>query len=136
MEKVVRVGVGVYIFNNKNQLLLGLRIGSHDAYSWCPPGGHMEFGETVEQTAIREVKEENNLDVLPEDIKLEGVTNDFYKEMDKHYITLHVFCKKYQGNERIMEPNKCIKWQWFNTDNLPENLMLPVRNFLQKYKLL
>ena len=69
MEKIVRVGVGLYIFNEKNQVLLGLRTGSHDAHTWCPPGGHMEYGETFEQTAVREAKEETNLDVLDEDVK-------------------------------------------------------------------
>ena len=95
MEKIIRVGIGVYIFNSNNQLLLGLRSGSHDANTWCPPGGHIEFGETFKQAAVREVKEETNLDILFEDITLKGVTDDFYKDIDKHYITLHVFCKKY-----------------------------------------
>ena len=135
MEKIIRVGIGVYIFKSNNQLLLGLRIGSHDANTWCPPGGHIEFGETFEQAATREVKEETNLDILFEDIILKGVTNDFYKDIDKHYITLHVFCKKYDGNIELKEPSKCLKWQWFDIDKIPENLMLPVKNFLSKNRL-
>lgn len=135
MEKIIRVGIGVYIFNSNNQLLLGLRSGSHDANTWCPPGGHIEFGETFKQAAVREVKEETNLDILFEDITLKGVTDDFYKDIDKHYITLHVFCKKYDGNVKLKEPSKCLKWQWFDIDKIPENLMLPVRNFLQTHKL-
>lgn len=34
-------------------------------YGWAIPGGFVEFGETVEQAAIREAKEETSLDVAP-----------------------------------------------------------------------
>lgn len=135
IKKSVQVGVGLYIFNDKNQLLLGLRKSSHDNGSWCPPGGHMEFGETIEEAAVRESKEETGLIISTNDVWVEGVTNDFYPESDKHYITLHLFCKKYQGQPEIVEPDKCEVWQWFDTDKLPTNLMLPVKHFLQKHKL-
>ncbi len=36
---------------------------AHEPFGWSIPGGFVEFGETVEQTAIREAKEETNLDV-------------------------------------------------------------------------
>jgi 8-oxo-dGTP diphosphatase len=134
MEKTIKVGVGVYIFNRSNQLLLGLRKSAHAHGTWCPPGGHMEYGETNEQAAIRETKEETGLDILPQDIALETVTNDFFKESGKHYITLHMSCKHYTGTPKIMEPDKCAEWKWFNLDNLPENLMLPVKNFLNTKK--
>lgn len=135
MEKVVRVGVGVYIFNDDNQLLLGLRKSSHAYGTWCPPGGHLEFGETNENAAVRETKEETGIVISPEDVWLEGVTNDFFEESEKHYITLHFFCKKYQGKPQIMEPEKCAEWRWFDLDKLPENLMLPIKNFLKRHTL-
>ena len=40
----------------------------HNAGHWDFPKGHMEEGETEEQTAIREVKEETNIDVIIPDI--------------------------------------------------------------------
>lgn len=134
MKNIIKVGVGVYIFNDKNQLLLGLRKSNHAKGTWCPPGGHMEYGETNEQTAIREVKEETGLDISPDNITLKGTTNDFFKESGKHYITLHLVCKKFSGTPQIMEPEKCAKWQWFDLNDLPENLMLPVKNFLYHSK--
>ena len=135
MEKIVRVGVGLYIFNDKNQLLLGLRKSAHDNGTWCPPGGHMEFGETNEETAVREAKEETGLIISPEDVFFKGITNDFYPQEGKHYITLHLFCRRYEGEPKVMEPDKCEKWQWFDMDNLPENMMLPLKNFLAQNKL-
>ena len=135
MEKIVRVGVGLYIFNEKNQLLLGLRKSAHDGGTWCPPGGHQEYGETSENAAVREAKEETGLDILPENVFLKGVTNDFYPSEEKHYITLHYFCRKYSGEPMVMEPNKCEKWQWFDLSDLPANLMLPLKNFLKQNKI-
>ena len=134
-DKVVRVGVGLYIFNENNQLLLGLRKSAHDYGTWCPPGGHLEFGESNEEAAVRETKEETGMVISVDDVYFQGVTNDFYPESEKHYITLHLFCKKYQGIPRIMEPQKCAEWRWFDLEKLPENLMLPVKNFLKKHPL-
>ena len=136
MEKIVRVGVGLYIFNEKNQLLLGLRKSPHDCGTWCPPGGHLEFGESNEEAAVRETKEETGMIISAGDIWFEGVTNDFYPASGKHYITLHLFCKKYLGEPRVMEPQKCAEWKWFDIDNLPENLMLPIKNFLKEHPLI
>ena len=51
---------GCIILNNKNQILLILQNAGH----WGLPKGHVEEGETEEQTAIREVKEETNVDVI------------------------------------------------------------------------
>lgn len=135
MENTIRVGVGLYILNNQNQLLLGLRKSSHGCNTWCPPGGHMEYGETNEQAAAREAKEETRLDIALKDIELKGVTNDFYKENGRHYITLHLVCRKFSGTPQIMEPDKCAGWQWFDLNNLPENLLLSNKNFLNRHSL-
>lgn len=93
----------------------------------------MEFGESNEQAAVREAKEETGLDILPENIFLKGVTNDFYPDSLKHYITLHLICYRFQGEPQVMEPEKCATWKWFKKDSLPENLMLPVKNFFRMY---
>ena len=58
-----KVGVGVMILNDNNEVLLMLRHGSHGAGEWAFPGGHLEFGDTIFETAQREVKEETGLDV-------------------------------------------------------------------------
>lgn len=134
MKNTIKVGVGVYVFNKQHQLLLGLRKSTHAFGTWCAPGGHMEYGETNEEAAIRELKEETGLDTLPQDLTLEGVTNDFYQESGKHYITLHFICRHYTGLPKIIEKDKCAEWKWFSLDNLPTNLMLSNKNFLSTHK--
>ena len=57
MKPKVRVGVGVYI-RKEDKILMGKRIGAHGNSTWCPPGGHLEYGEEIEFCAIREVEEE------------------------------------------------------------------------------
>ena len=50
---------GCIIINDKNEVLLI----HHNAGHWDFPKGHVEEGETEMETAIREVKEETNIDV-------------------------------------------------------------------------
>lgn len=95
----------------------------------------MEYGESNEQAAIREALEETGLKIQKQDVHLQGVTNDFYPESGKHYITLHLSCHNYSGTPQIMEPDKCAEWKWFDLNNLPENLMLSNKNFINQYNI-
>lgn len=53
-EKILpKVGLGILVFNEQDEILLGKRINAHGSESWGPPGGHLEFGETFEKCAIR-----------------------------------------------------------------------------------
>lgn len=123
-----KVGVGVYIFNDKNQLLLLQRKGAHGEGSWCPPGGHLEFRESFEYCAIREAKEETGIDI--DELKLVGVTNDIFEE-GKHYITLAMAGKLIKGKPKIKEPEKTSGIGWFSLSKLPEPLFLPTINLLK-----
>jgi 8-oxo-dGTP diphosphatase len=81
-----RPGVGVAILIRKEgQVLLLKRKGSHGAGTWCPPGGHLEFGESPEECAIREAKEETGVEVT--DVRFLAITNDLFPE-GKHYVTI------------------------------------------------
>ena len=131
-EKQVKVGVGVYLFDEKNRLLLGLRKSPHGQGTWCPPGGHLEYGESFEKAAQRETLEETGLTVETKDISLMGITNDFFTESGKHYVTIHLLSKKFEGNAQVLEPEKCAEWRWFELNQLPENLFLPAAQFLKK----
>ena len=128
-----RVGIGVFIQNDKGEILLGLRKGSHGAGEWAFPGGHLEFGETVFQTAAREVKEETGLDV--HDLSLISVADEmrYIKTDNKHYLNLGVRAKYTGGEPTLLEPDKCLEWRWFSLNALPEKILegtsLIIRNY-------
>lgn len=127
--KQPRVGVGVIIFNMQGQILLGLRRNSHGSESWGPPGGHLEFGETPENCAIREVLEETGLEISSPTFL--GMTNDFFPDDDKHYISI-LMTITLNMNQKILtlEPTKETAWQWFDLSELPDNLFLPIKSLL------
>ncbi len=118
-----RVGVGVFIFN-EGKLLMGKRLSAHGKGLWALPGGHLEWGETIEECAKREALEEVNLSLS--NLKAGPCTNDIFKESEKHYITCFMLTDSFEGSLKNMEPDKCAKWEWFDLDNLPSPLFLPM----------
>ncbi len=126
-----RVGVGVLVFNAHNQILLGQRLGSHGNLSWQPPGGHLEFNESLENCVIREAKEEVNIAI--EDIEFIGMTNDFFDDSDKHYISIFMQARLAPNQQvKNCEPHKAKNWQWFALNQLPSPLFLPLGKLIDR----
>ncbi|MFR2535207.1 MAG: NUDIX domain-containing protein [Clostridia bacterium] len=67
---IIQDGAAIILVNSKQEILLQSRA---DRDKWGLPGGCQELKETFEQTIIREVKEETNLDIKKENLKLVGV---------------------------------------------------------------
>lgn len=131
-EQNPKVGIGVYILNDNRQLLLGKRKNSHGDGSWSPPGGHLEFMESVEECAKREVMEE--IGITLKDVKEIVFTEDFYQDENKHYISIHVRAVMQDGKIEALEKDKCERWEWFDLNNLPNPIFISASNFLDKYK--
>lgn len=129
MEKQIpRVGVGVIIVRD-GRILLGKRIGAHGAGTWALPGGHLEYGEAVEDCAVREVLEETGLAI---DVIGRGpYTSDVFPEVQKHYITLFVEASSPAGEPEILEPAKCLSWEWFYWSALPTPKFPPLASLVQ-----
>jgi 8-oxo-dGTP diphosphatase len=136
-EKHPRVGVSVLITYEKRGIvyvLFGKRKGSHGAGDWAPPGGHLEFGESLAECACREVMEETGIKLDPERIERAPMqyTNDIFKTESKHYITLFFVAKLDERAEvKLLEPDKCEEWRWvpFTEEGLPEPAFLPMLNW-------
>lgn len=124
-----KVGTGVFILNDKNQALFQKRAGSHGADTWGLPGGHLEWQESFLENAIRETKEETDLDVT--DVEVLGVTNDIFKAEQKHYVTIYMKATKWSGKPKIMEPDRCLEMGWFDLDKLPAPMFVSDANFFE-----
>lgn len=122
-----RVGIGVFIFKS-GKFLMGRRKGSHGDGSWCTPGGHLEYGESFEDTARREVLEETELKI--KNVRFGAVTNDYFKDEVKHYVTVWMLSDWGGGTERIVEHDTFIEMRWFDFDSLPRPLFLPLEQLL------
>ncbi|MBN1275810.1 NUDIX domain-containing protein [Candidatus Woesearchaeota archaeon] len=119
------IGIGVFIKNKEGKLLLQRRRGSHGAGTWSLPGGKLEPGESWDDCAKRETKEEVCLDV--DDTTFLAATNDVFPE-GPHYVTLFVKANKWIGEPRIGEPDKMTSIGWYDWDDLPTPIFLPLKN--------
>lgn len=126
---MIKVGVGILIFNKKHELLLMQRKNKHGSDSWAPPGGKLELGETWLQCAQREAMEEVNITI--NDIAIVGITNDIF-DAQTHYITIHAQAITFSGNPVNKEPEKCNNLGWFALNQLPSPLFLPFENLLSQ----
>jgi len=134
-NKYALAGVGVMVSNEKGEVLLGLRHSSHGAGEWSFPGGKVDLGETIEQTAKRETKEETNLEV--DDLELVSLTNELrYLKDGKQFVVIGFKANSYQGELQLANPERFHEWRWFSLDNLPSPLFegteLMIKNYLAK----
>ncbi len=113
-----RVGLGVIIVNDEGKILIGKRKNSHAPY-YSIPGGSLELGETFEDGAIREIKEETDLDIQSPQVI--AVTNNLetYRNDGVHFISIVLLVKNFTGELKNMEPEKCEEWLWVDPNNLP-----------------
>lgn len=115
-------GAAAIIVNDKNQILLQSRA---DRDKWGLPGGCQELGERFQDTVIREIKEETNLDVKEEDLQLIDIVSgssrrNEYPNGDVVINNTALYCiKKYSGELKWNSESKNMKF--FDIDKLPEN---------------
>ncbi len=121
------IGVSVIVRRN-GRVLVGKRRGAHGEGTWQFPGGHLEFGETIEACARREVLEETGLVI--DRIRFGPYTNDIFTDEKKHYVTLFVLVDSPDGEPELREPEKCDTWQWIGWSDLPEPYFLPMKNLI------
>lgn len=127
-------GVNVLIINEKNQILLQKR-GTYPL-KWGLIGGITELGESLEDSAIREVKEETGLEI--KELGLLGTTsgkNCFMKFPhgdEAYFITIGYVVKKYSG-ELSIDGVETKELRFFSYDALPENIPGSHLQLIKKY---
>jgi len=131
------IGVGVLIWRDK-KLLLGKRLlngqQKDQAFCWQFPGGHLETNESTIACAQREVREETGLEIMA--MRHIGMTDKPFSVAGRQYITLMVSSEYKSGEAKVLEPDKCASWQWFDYRQLPTPLFEPINLFLAQNSLI
>ncbi|MDA2922339.1 NUDIX domain-containing protein [Patescibacteria group bacterium AH-259-L07] len=136
-KKKVGVGFGVMILKD-GKVLLGKR---HDdpekassllngAGTWTMPGGKLDFGETFEEGAKREVLEETGITLNKVDVIC--INQDIIETA--HFITIGLFSDAFSSEPKVMEPDEITEWRWFDLNNLPNPIYFPSAKVLENYK--
>lgn len=127
MSGAPRVGVAA-IVTREGEVLLMKRINAHGSSTWSTPGGHLEYGESPEGCAIRETKEETNVDITA--VRFRAMTNDVFEAERLHYITVWMEADYLSGEAVVNAADEASEVGWFAWDRLPKPLFLPFQNLL------
>jgi 8-oxo-dGTP diphosphatase len=125
MRKEILPAVSAIILNENGEVLLQKRM---DTKKWCIISGHVEFGESVEEAIIREIKEEANVE--GEVVRLIGVYSSpkyatyFYPDKTIQYVVTY-FEVKLKGEIQLSITNaESAGFAYFAPDKLPEPIDL------------
>ncbi len=108
----------VVIVNESNQVLLQKR---SDNLLWGLPGGILEMDESITEGAIREVKEETNLDIVIE--KFIGVFINpmmVWRKTDKAKVFAYGFLGRVVSGDLRINDDESLEFRYFDKDKLPE----------------
>ncbi len=117
---LIGVGATALVFNSKNELLLNLRC---DTNNWGIPGGSKELNESLEECAIRELKEETNINV--NDLELITVLSGkeyYFKYPNEDELDCVIVLYKvlnYDGELNIND-GESRELKFYSLDSLPE----------------
>jgi 8-oxo-dGTP diphosphatase len=126
----VACGVAV-VLTHRCRVLVGKRKLESGGFEWQLPGGWIEPGESPEQAARREVREETGLRLQA--LRFVGITNNIFSA---HNHTISLYFESECADLRSLragEDGKCCAWEWRDWADLTENLYLPLRLFRQTH---
>ena len=123
------VGVGV-VFVRDGRVFLARRQGAHGEATWASAGGHLEWGETLEECARREAQEE--LGVTVGGLQFLCVSNII--AYSRHYVDVEFLGDIGDQEPQLAEPEAFSEYGWFPLDDLPHPLFEAVKYALESYR--
>lgn len=131
---LILCAAGVIVTDSNNKILL---IKRSDDGNWCIPGGVMDVGESIEETAKREVLEETNINI--EEMKLlnvysGGQQHHIYPNGDEvYFVNVVFFSSTYSGDFKV-DGIESAEIKFYNIDELPENISPTNKPFIEDFK--
>ncbi len=130
MSHVIAPSVNIFVING-SKVLLGRRSNT----GWmdgklCPPGGHVEKGETPVAAALREIKEELGVAVLPQDLEFACVAAR--NTAPTEYVAYEFVILDKDYTFRNAEPEKCSDLVWVELNNLPADVVDHFRQIINE----
>ena len=117
----------------ENQICLLRRFQTgHEDGNYSLPAGHVEDNESILGAAIREAQEEVGVKINPKRMHLRHVMRRFEPGNDR--IDFFFVTEKWVGSVRNAEPEKCDEVIWTDMNDLPENTVTYIREFIEHFK--
>jgi 8-oxo-dGTP diphosphatase len=123
-DKIPYVGVGCIVVRDGRLLL----VRNHRGF-WSTPGGHLDFGESLEACAARETLEETGVSVTK--VEFVAITNDVLEDAGKHYLTVWMRGEADDVPPAIGDRAEIAEIGWFAADALPKPLQLYFQNLTE-----
>jgi len=122
-------GVVVSFQRERPALVVGMRRRARDAVTWTLPKGTPDPGETVEQTALREVAEETGLEVRIV-APLPSIEYDFVQDGTRIHKTVHYFLMEPIGGDLARHDHEFERVRWVPFAEAGELLSFPTEREL------
>jgi 8-oxo-dGTP diphosphatase len=128
---LIPVAIHLFLFEN-NQILLLRRFntGWQDG-NYSVPAGHVDAGEPVITSSIREAREEIGINIKPGDL---NVVHVMYRKSEEERVDFFLVVKHWTGEISNKEPHKCDDLRWCSLGTLPVNIIPYIKQGLECYQ--
>jgi 8-oxo-dGTP pyrophosphatase MutT (NUDIX family) len=133
-KPIILVGSVVIITDYEGKILMQERKEPYG--SWGLPGGLMELGESSEETAIREVKEETGLTIGQLNLLSVFSGKQNYVKVsngDEFYVVEVAFTTKDVAGKLIINETEILDCKYIKPSHLPQNIVRSHKVILDKY---
>jgi 8-oxo-dGTP diphosphatase len=119
------------LLRDGEKLLLGRRAGTGFAGGrYSVPAGHLELGETVVDSLVREAREELGITIAPSDVAFVQVMHNAF---GLGRLAFFFEVRTWSGEVTNTEPDKCDDLRWFDLTDLPADMVPYIREAIDTY---